>query len=78
MERYANLSGDSSVIAFEIEPGAITVQFDSGMFYLYNTTSTSPANIQEMQRLARAGRGLGRATQGASKAAQSHPVIPGG
>jgi hypothetical protein len=59
MERYANLSGDSSVIAFEIEPGEITVQFDSGMFYLYNTTSTSPANIQEMQRLARAGRGLG-------------------
>lgn len=59
MERYANLSGNSAVISFEIEPGAITVQFDSGMFYLYNTTSTSPANIQKMQGLAQAGRGLG-------------------
>lgn len=58
MERYANLSGNSAVIAYEIEPGAITVQFDSGMFYLYNGSSTSSANIHEMQSLARAGRGL--------------------
>lgn len=58
MERYANLSGNSAVIAFEIEQGAITVQFDSGWLYLYNGTSTSPMNIQEMQGLARAGRGL--------------------
>ena len=56
MQRYMNLSGDSAVAAFENGSGSITVQFDSGLFYLYNGTSTSTANNQEMQSLAQAER----------------------
>ncbi|AXL53917.1 hypothetical protein DSC91_007592 (plasmid) [Paraburkholderia caffeinilytica] len=58
MERYKNLSGDSNVVAYEIEQGSITVQFGDGSVYLYTTQSTSAANIAEMQRLANVGHGL--------------------
>lgn len=58
MERYKNLGGDSSVIAFQIGLGEITVKFSDGWHYMYSTQSTSQANIQEMQRLAELGRGL--------------------
>lgn len=58
MERYRNLGGDSSVIAYEFAAGEITVKFSDGWHYLYSAQSTSPANIQEMQRLATQGWGL--------------------
>lgn len=58
MERYRNLSGDSSIIAYEIGPGEITVQFSDGWLYLYTTQSAGTTNISEMQRLASFGRGL--------------------
>ncbi|WP_205229982.1 hypothetical protein [Azospira oryzae] len=58
MERYKNLGGNSSVVAYEIGPGEITVKFSDGWHYLYSTQSTSPLNIQEMQRLATQGLGL--------------------
>ncbi len=60
MERYLNPGGDSAVVAYEIAAGSITVQFASGkhQFYLYTTASAGAAQIQEMQRLAKAGRGL--------------------
>lgn len=60
MERYKNLGGDSGVVAFEIGDGSITVQFRSGQYrnYLYNVASTGVQGIAEMQKLARAGRGL--------------------
>ncbi|MBH0311762.1 hypothetical protein I7E32_15435 [Alcaligenes faecalis] len=58
MERYKNLGGDSSVVAYEIAAGEITVKFSDGWHYLYSTQSTTPANIQEMQNLAEQGRGL--------------------
>jgi len=59
MERYANLRGNSAVIAFEIEPGSITVQFEKSGFYLYTSASAGAANIMQMHNLAKAGRGLG-------------------
>ncbi|MCS6514799.1 hypothetical protein [Burkholderia thailandensis] len=58
MERYKNLGGDSNVVAYEIEQGAITVQFGDGSVYLYTTQSAGAANIAEMQRLANVGQGL--------------------
>ena len=59
MQRYMNLSGNSGVLAFEVAPGEITVQFDRSGFYLYTDASAGAANIVQMHRLAQAGRGLG-------------------
>ena len=58
MEHYKNLGGDSGVVAYEIGPGSITVQFKDGSVYLYTDQSAGAASIAEMQRLAKAGQGL--------------------
>jgi len=58
VERYKNLGGDSGVVAFEINPGSITVQFNTGATYLYNTQSAGVANIEQMQNFANRGQGL--------------------
>jgi hypothetical protein len=53
-----NQGGDSGVVAYDIDAGSITVQFRDGGRYLYTIASAGAANIAEMQRLARSGRGL--------------------
>ncbi|HEV7837241.1 MAG TPA: hypothetical protein VGO75_04170 [Gemmatimonadaceae bacterium] len=58
MKRYGNLSGDSGVIAYEIRPAAIVVQFKSGEEYEYTEHSAGADVITVMQQLARSGRGL--------------------
>lgn len=58
MERYKNLGGDSSVIAYELGQDSITVQFNDGGIYLYTAQSAGMSNVTEMQRLARIGQGL--------------------
>jgi len=58
MVRYKNLGGNSSVVAYELGQGAITVQFNDGWCYLYTSQSAGAANISEMQRLAVVGQGL--------------------
>ena len=58
MTRYKNLSGNSSVYAFENGINSITVQFLDGSVYLYDTRKTNSYNILTMQKLAIAGRGL--------------------
>lgn len=58
MEPYGNLSGNSGVVAYEIGRGSIAVEFREGRVYLYTDASAGAGNIAEMQRLARAGRGL--------------------
>ena len=63
MERYGNLSGRSGVVAFEIGEQSLVVEFGrrtgtKERFYRYTTQSAGASNLQEMQRLARAGRGL--------------------
>ena len=58
MERYKNLGGQSGVYAFEIGSDYIKVQFNDGATYLYNYSSAGSQNIQEMKRLANAGKGL--------------------
>jgi hypothetical protein len=58
VERYKRLNGDSGVVAYEIGADSITVLFTNGWHYLYTKRSAGAANIAQMQRLARAGRGL--------------------
>jgi hypothetical protein len=58
MERYNNLSGDSGVVAYEVGPDFIRVQFSDGAVYLYNNASAGLHNIEHMKQLARNGQGL--------------------
>jgi hypothetical protein len=58
MKRYRNLSGNSGVAAYDDRPGAILVRFTGGDTYKYTDASAGPEVVAEMQRLARAGRGL--------------------
>ncbi|MBI5204699.1 MAG: hypothetical protein HZA11_07270 [Nitrospirae bacterium] len=58
MERYKNLGGSSGVAAYEVGDDSIKVQFDDGSLYLYNYQSAGSNDIEQMKRLAIAGRGL--------------------
>lgn len=58
MQRYANRSGESGVVAYEIGAGSITVEFVGGDRYLYTDESAGVAKIAKMRELALAGRGL--------------------
>ncbi|HZY19083.1 MAG TPA: hypothetical protein VFE82_11420 [Ramlibacter sp.] len=58
MTPYRNLSGHSGVVAYEVRPGAIAVRFRGGHTYLYTQASAGEEAVAQMQRLARAGRGL--------------------
>lgn len=58
MTRYRNLSGDSGVRGYRIEPQAIAVEFADGSQYLYTAASAGAEVIERMQALASAGRGL--------------------
>jgi hypothetical protein len=58
MQPYRDIDSDSNVAAYEIGPGSITVQFASGVTYLYNASAPGPGHVAEMQRLAKNGDGL--------------------
>ena len=58
MERYKNLSGESGVVAYELLPSAIVVQFNNGWQYEYTERSAGAPAVATMHQLARAGRGL--------------------
>ena len=58
MERYKNIGGNSSVVAFEIGEGSIVIDFSDGSRYLYTSQSAGASALAEMQRRAVAGRGL--------------------
>ena len=58
MQRYLNRSGDSGVVAYELGPASIAVRFVDGSVYLYDAARTGAAEVDEMKRLAQAGRGL--------------------
>lgn len=58
MQHYNNRSGESGVVAYEIEKDTITIQFIDGDRYLYTKRSAGADNIAKMQELAREGRGL--------------------
>jgi hypothetical protein len=58
MRRYADRSGESGVVAYEIRDDGILVRFRDGPVYLYNAEKPGPAHVAEMQARAQAGRGL--------------------
>jgi hypothetical protein len=58
MERYKNLGGDSGVSSYEIAGESITVQFTTGVTYLYNYQSAGRQHVEQMKTLAVAGHGL--------------------
>lgn len=58
MQRYRRLSGESGVLAYQPAPRAIRVRFVDGREYTYSHDSAGEAHVEEMKRLARAGRGL--------------------
>jgi len=58
MEPYKNLGGDSGISAYDIGTGSITVYFQDGSAYLYNSIKPGTSAVNEMIRLARNGSGL--------------------
>lgn len=58
MTPYSNLSGRSGVVAYEIAPDSITVEFEDGAVYLYTEESAGRSDLEAMKGLADAGRGL--------------------
>ncbi len=58
MVHYKNLNGNSNVIAYDIGDSSITVRFADLSAYLYDYTRAGKAHVDQMKRLALAGRGL--------------------
>ncbi len=60
MPRYSDRDGDSGIVAFEVGPDWIEIEFERGRerFYRYTNASAGAANILTMQRLAEKGDGL--------------------
>ncbi len=58
MTPYKNLSRTSGVVAYEIAPDSIEVEFDDGASYLYTEKSAGASNLERMKDLAEAGLGL--------------------
>lgn len=58
MKRYKNLSGNSGVLAYEIEEKGVLVKFVDGRTYHYTYKTAGKENIEQMKKLAEAGKGL--------------------
>lgn len=55
---YSNLGGNSSVVAYEILPFSINVQFKGGRWYRYSYAKAGRLNVENMKSLAIKGIGL--------------------
>lgn len=58
MERYANRSGNSPIIYYQIEDDKIIVWFKGGKSYSYSYRKAGKSHIETMKSLARSGSGL--------------------
>ena len=58
MKPYGNQSGDSGVVAYEIEDRAILIRFQNGETYGYTYERTGQFEVEKMKRLAASGSGL--------------------
>ncbi len=59
MKRYANLNGQSGVVAYALQPDGIRVKFRNSTTYTYRHASAGAPAVAAMQALAQAGLGLG-------------------
>lgn len=58
MKQYKNLSGKSGVVAYAIGRDFVDVEFRAGSRYRYSQASAGDDDIEQMKKLAVAGRGL--------------------
>jgi hypothetical protein len=58
MTRYRNISGNSGVVAYEIHPRSVIVQFQDGEKYEYTVGSAGTEAVRMIKQLAVAGQGL--------------------
>ena len=58
MPGYENVGGSSGVRWYDVTPTAIVVTFGDGHVYRYDHARPGPAVVDQMKRLAAAGRGL--------------------
>jgi len=58
MEEYKNLNEGSGIIAYEIANDSISVQFNTGMVYVYTRNSVGSVYLNRMKVMAHNGRGL--------------------
>jgi len=58
LEKYANRSGSSGVVAYQVESDSITVEFVDGWHYSYTYESAGADNVEHMKVLAAQGQGL--------------------
>ena len=56
--KYLNIRGTSNVIAYEILPTSIRVQFKSGVWYSYCYSRAGMTHVEQMKILAERGYGL--------------------
>lgn len=58
MNYYKNQNGGSGILAYNIGPDFIQVQFRTGRIYLYTYASAGSGNVERMKQLASQGSGL--------------------
>ncbi len=59
MTPYYNLNGDSGIVAYGFTDDGIKIMFrSSAKIYEYSSSLIGAHNVEEMRRLAKAGRGL--------------------
>lgn len=59
MKKYKNLSGNSGVTFYKIEPSQLTVSFKDGETYIYSSLKPGLFHLEKMKALAIQGSGLG-------------------
>ncbi len=57
-EKYANLSGKSTVATYKILKDSVTIGFTSHAKYIYSNQSAGSESVSKMKVLALAGQGL--------------------
>jgi hypothetical protein len=58
MQPYKNKSGDSGVVAYELSPEHIDIEFKDGKRYRYNYKTPGRDHVEAMKLLAKRGSGL--------------------
>ena len=58
MRQYGGHSRKHGVLAFEVQPDAIDVEFTSGWVYRFSYEKTGALRVERMKQLAESGHGL--------------------
>lgn len=58
MKTYLNINGNSGILAYDISGDDITLQFEDHSVYLYTYAKPGKKHVEEMKKLAKAGKGL--------------------